>query len=287
MRSIWTGAINFGMVTIPVKLYSATEERDVTFHLVHKTDGARIVEKRFCSAENKEVEWDDIARGVEGDNGEVVIVDPDEIDEAAPEVTKTIDIGDFVEVEEIDPIYFQKSYYLEPTEVGAKPFHLLRRALAETSRVAVARVALRNKERLATVRVYQETLALETMYWPDEIRSISELELDEGKARVTAREVEMAQQLIDNLSSHFEPDKYEDRYRIALQELIERKAKGEQRAAKRRKPEPKVTDLMEALQASLDASRSASGKGTATARKPAARKAAARKPAGTGRRKAA
>ncbi len=121
-------------------------------------------------------------------------------------------------------------------------------------------MALRNKERLATVRVYQETLALETMYWPDEIRSISELELDEGKARVTAREVEMAQQLIDNLSSHFEPDKYEDRYRIALQELIERKAKGEQRAAKRRKPEPKVTDLMEALQASLDASRSASGK---------------------------
>jgi DNA end-binding protein Ku len=287
MRSIWTGAINFGMVTIPVKLYSATEERDVTFHLVHKTDGARIVEKRFCSAENKEVEWDDIARGVEGDNGEVVIVDPDEIDEAAPEVAKTIDIGDFVEAEEIDPIYFQKSYFLEPTEVGAKPFHLLRRALAETSRVAVARVALRNKERLATVRVYQETLALETMYWPDEIRSISELELNEGKARVTAREVEMAQQLIDNLSSHFEPDKYEDRYRIALQELIERKAKGEQRAAKRRKPEPKVTDLMEALQASLDASRSASGKATAAATKAAGRKPAARKPAGTRRRKAA
>jgi len=277
MRSIWTGAINFGMVTIPVKLYSATEERDVTFHLVHKTDGARIVEKRFCSEENKEVAWEDIARGVEGDNGELVLIDPDEIDDVAPEVTKTIDIGDFVEVEEIDPIYFQKSYYLEPTDVGAKPFHLLRRALAETSRVAVARVALRNKERLATVRVYQETLALETMYWPDEIRSLAELDLEEGKARVTAREVEMAQQLIDNLSAHFEPDKYEDRYRIALQELIEKKAKGEQRAAKRRKPEPKVTDLMEALQASLDASRSASGKAKATARKSA----------GTRRRKAA
>ena len=267
MRSIWSGAINFGMVTIPVKLYSATEERDVSFHLVHKTDGARIVEKRFCSAENKEVEWEDIARGVEGENGEMVIVDPDEIDEVAPEVTKTIDIGDFVEIEEIDPIYFQKSYFLEPTDVGAKPFHLLRRALAETSRVAVARVALRNKERLATLRVYQETLALETMYWPDEIRSIAELDLGSGKTRVTEREAEMAQQLIDNLSSHFEPGKYEDRYRLALQELIERKAKGEQRAAKRRKPEPKVTDLMEALQASLDASKAAKSGAKATSAK--------------------
>jgi DNA end-binding protein Ku len=265
MRSIWSGAINFGMVTIPVKLYSATEERDVTFHLVHRTDGARIVEKRFCSAEDKEVAWEDIARASEVD-GKYVVVDPDEIDEVAPEVTRTIEIGDFVEIEEIDPIYFQKSYYLEPTDVGAKPFHLLRRALSETGRVAVARVALRNKERLATVRVYQETLALETMYWPDELRSISELDLNAGKTRLETREVEMAQQLIDNLSAHFDPDKYQDRYRLALQELIERKVKGEKRAAKRRKPEPKITDLMEALQASLDASRSAKA-GAATGAK--------------------
>jgi DNA end-binding protein Ku len=257
MRSIWSGAINFGMVTIPVKLYSATEERDVAFHLVHKTDGARIVEKRFCSAEDKEVAWEDIARASEVDDGKYVIVEPDEIDEVAPEVTRTIEIGDFVEIDEIDPIYFQKSYYLEPTDVGAKPFHLLRRALSETGRVAVARVALRNKERLATVRVYEETLALETMYWPDEIRSISELDLGAGKTRLETREVDMARQLIDNLSAKFDPDKYEDRYRLALQELIERKVKGEKRAAKRRKPEPKVTDLMEALQASLEASRSA------------------------------
>jgi DNA end-binding protein Ku len=267
MRSIWTGAINFGMVTIPVKLYSATEERDVTFHLVHKTDGARIVEKRICSAEDKEVAWEDIARAVEADNGETVVVDPDEIDEAAPEVTKTIDIGDFVQMDEIDPIYFQKSYYLEPTDVGAKPFNLLRRALAETGRVAVARVALRNKERLATLRVYEETIALETMYWPDEIRSLSELKLGAGKVRLEAREVDMAQRLIDNLSSHFDPDKYEDRYRIALQELIERKMKGEQRAAKRRKPEPKVTDLMEALQASLEASRAGKSEAKTAARR--------------------
>ena len=207
MRSIWKGAINFGMVTIPVKLYSATEKKDVRFRLVHKADGAPIVEKRFCSAEDRQVEWEDIARGFEVSKGEYLVLDPEEIEEAGPETTRTIEIGDFVELDEIDPIYFEKSYYLEPTDVGAKPFNLLRRALEETGRVAVARVAIRTKERLATLRVFDETLVLETMFWPDEIRSTGGLDLPEGdQATVRAKELQMARSLVDSLAEKFRPE---------------------------------------------------------------------------------
>jgi len=255
MRSIWRGAINFGMVTIPVKLYTATEQKDVRFHLVHKKDGARIVEKRFCSEEDKEVSWDEIAKGYEVSKGEYVVMDKEEVADASgpQESARTIDIGDFVEIEEIDPIYFEKSYFLEPADVGVKPFNLLRRALEETGRVAVARVAIRTKERLATLRVYDSTMALETMYWPDEIRSADDLDLPSGKAATPApREVEMARTLVESLASHFDPDQYKDEFRGALIQLIERKMKGERRSQKRRKPEAKVVDLMEALQASLE-----------------------------------
>lgn len=278
MRSIWKGAINFGMVTIPVKLYTATEQKDVRFRLVHKTDGAPVVEKRFCSAEDKEVSWDELARGFEVAKGEYVLVDPEEIEAAAPETTRTIEIGDFVQLEEIDPIYFEKSYFLEPTDVGAKPFNLLLRALEETGRVAVAKVAIRTKERLATLRVYDSTLVLETMYWPDEIRSPEQLELPSGRAASpSTKELQMAQSLVENLSARFDPGQYQDQYRLALQELIERKMAGEKRNLRRRKPERKVVDLMDALQASLDASRaakSADNKPARTAAEKPGRKAA-------------
>jgi DNA end-binding protein Ku len=277
MRSIWRGAINFGMVTIPVKLYTATEQKDVRFHLVHRKDGARIVEKRFCSEEDVEVPWDEVAKGYEVSKGEFVVLDREEVAEAgAPqESARTIDIGDFVEIDEIDPIYFEKSYFLEPTDVGVKPFNLLRRALEETNRVAVARVTIRTKERLATLRVYDSTMILETMYWPDEIRSVDQLDLPSGKrASPAPREVDMAQTLIESLASHFDPEQYRDEFRGALLELIERKMKGERRSAKRRKPEPKVVDLMEALRASLEESK-ASPSRSARKKAPTARKKAA------------
>ena len=257
MRSIWRGAISFGMVSIPVKLYSATEQKDVRFRLLHKTDGAPIKEKRVCTADGKEVEWKDLVRGYEVGKGEYVILDPEEIDEAKPESATTIDIGDFVKLKEIDPIYFEKSYFLEPTDVGAKPFTLLKRALEETGRTAVARVVIRTKERLATIRPYDDTLILETMFWPDEIRSTGSLDVPEGnEATVRAKELDMARSLVENLSDRFKPEEYRDEYRVALEELIARKLKGEQRSAKRRKPEPKVTDLMDALKQSVEASRS-------------------------------
>jgi DNA end-binding protein Ku len=284
MRSIWRGAINFGMVTIPCKLYTATEQKDVRFRLVHKKDGAPIVEKRFCSEEDKEVSWDEIGKGYEVKKGEFVVLDKEEVTEAAPEQTHTIDIGDFVELEEIDPIYFEKSYYLEPIDVGAKAFNLLRRALEETGRVAVAKVTIRTKERLSTLRTFQDTLVLETMYWPDEIRSIKELDLPSGKsASPGSRDVDMARTLVESLASHFDPENYKDEFRTTLLELIERRMKSDQRSAKRRKPEGKVVDLMEALQASLEASR-AGGSGE---QKTTGRKAATRKSTRTARRKAA
>ena len=260
MRPIWKGAISFGMVTIPVKLYTATQSTDVRFRLLHKEDGAPIEEKRFCTADGKEVAWDDLVRGFEVSKGEYVILDPEEIDAAKPESSTTIDIGDFVLAQEIDPVYFEKSYFLEPTEVGAKPFSLLKRALDETERVALARVTIRTRERLATLRAYEDTLILETMFWPDEIRSTGGLDLPEGdEAKVRGKELEMARSLVQNLADKFRPDAYTDAYREALERLIEQKMKGETRSAKRRKPEPKVIDLMDALRASIDEAKGGKG----------------------------
>ena len=281
MRAIWTGAISFGMVTIPVKLYAATEQRDVRFRLLHKTDGAPIEEKRFCTADGKEVAWDDLVRGYEVKPGEFVVLDPDEIEAAKPPSSTTVEIGDFVEAAEIDPVYFEKSYFLEPTEVGAKAFSLMRRALEETSRVALARVTIRTRERLATVRPYEDTLVLETMFWPDEIRSTGALDLPEGDEKsVRPRELEMAEKLVDSLADRFRPESYRDEYRGALEELIEAKLKGESRNAKRRKASPTVIDLMEALQASVASAKKSGRKGaTRRAPRPAARKTSRRRSA--------
>jgi DNA end-binding protein Ku len=275
MRPIWKGAISFGMVTIPVKLYSATESKNVRFRLLHKEDGAPIEEKRICTADGKEVAWDDLVRGYEVSKGEFVVLEPEEIDAAKPESSTTIDIGDFVEAADIDPVYFEKSYFLEPTEIGAKPFSLLKRALEETERVALARVTIRTRERLATLRAYDGTLMLETMFWPDEIRSTGALDLPEGdEAKVRGKELQMARSLVESLAEKFRPESYTDTYRLALEKLIEQKLRGEKRNAKRRKPEPKVIDLMEALQASVD-----QAKGGTKRQKPARKK--------TGKRSAA
>ena len=275
MRAIWTGAISFGMVTIPVKLYSATESKDVRLRLLHKEDGAPIEEKRFCTEDGKEVAWEDLVRGYEISKGEYVILEPEEIDAAKPESSTTIEIGDFVEAAEIDPVYFEKSYFLEPTDVGAKPFSLLKRALEETERVALARVTIRTRERLATLRAYEGTLILETMFWPDEIRSTGALDLPEGaEAKVRAKELDMARSLVNSLADKFKPESYTDAYRAALEELIEQKMRGEKRNAPRRKPEPKIVDLMDALRASVDHAKKAQPAGKKRAKARAKRTAA-------------
>jgi DNA end-binding protein Ku len=274
MRPIWKGAITFGMVTIPVKLYPATESKDVRLRMLCPKHHAPIQERRVCSEGGEELEWKELVRGVEVSKDEFVELEPEEIESAKPESSTTVDIGDFVESAEIDPIYFEKSYFLEPTDVGAKAFSLLRRALEETDRVALARVTIRTRERLATLRTYEGTLVLETMFWPDEIRSTGSLDLPEGaEAKVRPKELEMAQSLVASLADRFDPSAYTDAYRASLEELIERKMRGETRNAKRRKPEPKVIDLMEALQASVADAKRGGGRGSsATGRKPVAKK---------------
>jgi DNA end-binding protein Ku len=284
MRAIWKGAITFGMVTIPVRLYTATEQKDVRLRMLCKQHEAPIQEKRVCTEGGEELAWEELARGYEVKKGEFVVLEPDEIDAAKPESSTTIDIGDFVESADIDPVYFEKSYFLEPTEVGAKPFSLLKRALEETERVALARVTIRTRERLATVRAYEDTLILETMFWPDEIRSTGALDLPEGReATVRAKELQMARSLVESLADKFRPESYTDAYRTALEDLIEQKMRGETRAAKRRKPEPKVIDLMEALKASVDEAKKGARRATRTGRKsskkPAPRKTARRRAA--------
>jgi DNA end-binding protein Ku len=277
MRAIWKGAISFGMVTIPVKLYTATEQKDVRLRMLCKEHQAPIQEKRFCTEGSEELAWEELVRGFEVSKGEFVVLDPEEIEAAKPESSTTIDIGDFVESAEIDPVYFEKSYFLEPTEVGAKPFSLLKEALEETDRVAIARVTIRTRERLATVRAYEDTLILETMYWPDEIRSTGSLDLPEGaEAKVRAKELEMARSLVESLADKFRPESYADEYRNALEELIEQKMRGETKKAKRRKPEPKVIDLMDALRASVE---QAKGERRETKKKPARKKAAKKRAA--------
>jgi DNA end-binding protein Ku len=275
MRAIWKGAISFGMVTIPVKLYSATEQKDVRLRMLCKEHEAPIEEKRFCTEDGKEVAWKDLVRGYEVQKGEFVVLDPEELEAAKPESSTTIDIGDFVQAEEIDPVYFEKSYFLEPTEVGTKPFSLLKQALEETERVALARVTIRTRERLATMRAYEDTLILETMFWPDEIRSTGGLDLPEGaEAKVRPKELDMARSLVENLADRFRPDSYTDAYRTALEELIERKMRGEKRNVKRRRAAPKVIDLMDALKASVEQAKGG-GRAKGPARKKSTKRSAA------------
>jgi DNA end-binding protein Ku len=258
MRPIWKGAITFGMVTIPVKLYTATEQRDVRLRMLCRKHEAPIQEKRVCTEGGEELAWEELARGYQVKKGEFVVLEPDEIDAAKPESSTTIDIGDFVQASDIDPVYFEKSYFLEPSEIGGKAFSLLKRALEETERVALARVTIRTRERLATVRAYEDALVLETMFWPDEIRSTGSLDLPEGKeATVRAKELEMARSLVESLADKFRPESYTDAYRTALEDLIERKMRGETRNARRRQPDAKVIDLMEALKASVDKAKNA------------------------------
>ena len=281
MRPIWKGAISFGMVSIPVKMYGATEDRDIHFRLLHRADAAPVVEKRFCTAEDRQVPWDQIARGYEVAPGEYVVIEPAELEAMAPESAHTIEIDEFVELDEIDPLYFERGYFLEPEEAGARPFELLRQALQDTGRVAIGRVAIRTREKLATLRVYTDTIVLETMFWPDEIRPTSGLAVPTEERRPSAKERQMARSLVESLSAEFRPADHHDRYREDVERLVEQKMHGRAPAAPHRPAPPRVTDLMEALEASVRAAREARGSqdGKPAAAERQARRTSARAPA--------
>lgn len=252
MRSIWRGAISFGLVHIPVRLYTATEDRDVKFRLLHGLCGTPIRYRRYCETCNREVEHDELVTAFEYERGQFVVVSEEEKEAIPLPQTRVISILDFVDIRQIDPVYFAKTYFLEPAEGGLKAYALLRRAMEETGRVAVAKVVLRSKESLASVRVYGRALAMETMFFPDEIRSPEALAGIAGDVQFHENELQMASTLIGNLSADFVPQKYTNEYRRALLELIENKVAGREIV---RAPEPereKVIDLVEALRRSVE-----------------------------------
>jgi len=264
MRSIWKGAISFGLVTIPVKLYSATEERDVSFHQVHREDGGRIRYKRVCQIDGEEIAYSDIAKGYELSSGEVVVLTDEDFADLPLTTSRTIDVLEFVPLEQVDPIYFAKSYYLEPDAAGAKPYVLLREALEQSGRVALVKVALRQRESLATLRVRDGIFVLEMMLWPDEVRDAEFGFLDDD-IDVRQQELQMAQSLIDTLSGDFHPEQYSDNYREALQSLIDAKVEGREVVQPEQPADDSgtVVDLMAALRASVEAAKQ--GRGAAAA----------------------
>ena len=292
MRSIWKGAISFGLVTIPVKLYSATQARDVTFHQVHAADGGRIKYKRTCSIDGEEVPYSDIAKGYELPSGQTVVLTDEDFADLPLTTSRTIDVLEFVQQEDVDPIYFEKTYYLEPEKTGVRPYVLLREALEDSGRVAVVKVALRSREALATLRVRNGVFVLETMLWPDEVREPEFSFLDE-EVEVRPQELAMAASLIDTLAGTFDPSQYTDSYREALEQLIDAKVAGEEvvTPVDAAPTAGTVVDLMAALRASVEAARAGrtggaapaedgAGDGAADAAAPAAtEKATARKPA--------
>lgn len=253
-RSMWKGAISFGMGSIPIRLYTATDSKDVSFHLLHTKDNSRIKQQRWCPVDEETIEWGDVVRGYEYGPDQYVVMTEEDFQKVPVKTVRTIEIEQFVELEEIDPVYYEKSYYIEPEELGKKPYALLMRTLQETNRVAVAKVALRNKEQLCTLRPRGDVIVMETMFYPDEVKATTELNLPTSDIEVSERELTMAKLLVDTMTSEFQPSQYRDEYRQALLELIEEKVQGTEVV----RPMPaagKITDLMTVLNASIGAAK--------------------------------
>jgi DNA end-binding protein Ku len=287
-RSMWKGAISFGLVTIPVAVYPATEEKTLRFNQLHDEDGGRIRYKRVCEKDGEEVTFEHIVKGYEVEKDRYVILTDEDFDSVPVESSRAIDIQQFVDLDEIDPVLFKKSYYLVPEETGAKAYALLREAMSEDGRVGIAKVSFRDREHLAALRFKDDAFVLETMYWPDEIR-----EADFGgvdvRSEVRDQELAMARQLIDSLTADWDPEAFTDEYREALLRIVEAKLNGEEIEVVEPEPTAKVVDLMEALKASVAAAKkgvaavsepeSAPAKRKAPAKKTAAKKTAAKRTA--------
>ena len=247
-RSLWTGTISFGLVSVPVRMFGATESKELRFHFLDKHDLQPIAYDKVRRDTGKHVDNDDIVRGFEVEKGRYVPLDDEDLDRLDVELTKTIDICDFVDLDEIDPIYFRKAYYLEPQDGAEKPYRLLTRALEETGKVAIAKIVIRNKQHLAALRPSNGTLVLETMYYADEVRQPERV----GGGRLAKPEVELAKSLVENLSAKFDPNKYDDTYRKELLQLLRAKAKGKELPEPEQEPEGEVVDLMAALRESVE-----------------------------------
>jgi len=289
MRAMWSGAVSFGLVSVPVKLYSATTNHDVRFHQVHATDGGRIKYRRVCTVDGEEVEYADIVKGYETDDGELITLTDEDLDSLPMAAGHEIDVIEFVPADQIDPMLFEKTYYLEPEAKAAKPYALLREALVQTDRMAVVRFALRQRESIAVLRVRDKVIVLQTMLWPDEIRE-PDFDILDADVELRPQEQTMAASLVESLGADFDPSQFHDEYRDAVEEMIERK-----RTTGETRPAPvatapadegdSMTDLLSALQASVDAARSKAGGPAEKAPEKSAEKPAAKRSSGGKSRK--
>ncbi|QGG55303.1 Ku protein [Paenibacillus sp. B01] len=253
MHTVWKGAISFGLVHVPVKMFSATEDKDISLRMLHSVCGSPIAYVRECPVCDRKIEWDEIVKGYEYEKGRFVTFSKDELEAAAGEKSKTIQILDFVALEEIDPIYFQKTYYLSPDQAGGGAYSLLMEAMKQSGKIGIAKISIRSKSSLAAIRVLEDgCLAMETIFYPDEIRAVSQVPNLPGQVQVSDKELAMAKLLIDQLTTPFEPEKYTDDYRSSMQDLIQGKIAGEDVTVAPRQEPGRVLDLMAALQASLE-----------------------------------
>jgi DNA end-binding protein Ku len=272
MRAIWSGAISFGLVSIPVRMFTATESKELKFHFLDRRDMSPIGYEKVSKKTGEAVPSGEIVRGFEIEKGQYVEIEDDDLDRLDIELTHSVDICDFVSLEEIDPIYFRKAYYLLPQENAEKPYRLLVEALEQTGKVGIAKVVIRNKQHLACMRSHDGRLILETMYYPDEIR---QPEVVDGEAKLEKAELEMAKTLIENLSEPFKPEKYDDNYRKELLELIRAKAKGRKLPEPEEPEDDQVVDLMAALRESVERTQ----RQQRSQKRAPAKKSAAKKPA--------
>ncbi|RNC63103.1 MAG: Non-homologous end joining protein Ku [Candidatus Dichloromethanomonas elyunquensis] len=261
MHTLWKGSISFGLVNIPIKMFTATEEKDIQFRYLHKDCNTPLRYRKVCPTCSKEVGDKEIVRGYEYEIGHFIIVNEEDFLALRSEIDdKSIEILDFVDLSEIDPVYFVKSYYLSPQDTGNKAYTLLRKAMSDAGKIAIAKMTVRTKQTLAALRVYHNVLLLETIFYPDEVRPVTQVPGLPEQENVNEKELDMAVRLIENLSAPFEPEKYNDEYRQALQELIQKKIEGKEIEIAPEAPHKNVIDLMEALQASLRESKKETGK---------------------------
>lgn len=305
MRAIWKGAVSFGLVSVPVKLYAATESHDVQFRQVHAQDGGRIRYKRVCSIDGEEVEYADIAKGYETEDGQMVVLDDDDLAELPSSSSREISVEKFVPSEQIDPMMLEKSYYLEPDKSAAKPYALLREAIREADRMAVVTVSMRNRMTTAVLRVRDDVIVLQTMMWPDEVRQPDFAGLSAAENATKPQELKMARMLVDTLAGDYDPSEYDDDYASAVETLVQAKLEGGEvkHAPAEERKSGEVVDLLAALQRSVEAAKSSRGesatpdtdagssgsgsKKASAAKKKPAKKAAKKAPAAKPAKKAA
>jgi DNA end-binding protein Ku len=288
-RSMWRGAIQFGLVTIPVKLYLATESGGIGFNMLHKKDLSRIQMKIYCPVDDEVISRSDTVRGYEWSKGKYVVIDDEDLESVPLKTVRSIEIEAFVptdEAEEKGARFVKQAYYLEPDEIGRKAFYLLKSVLAETSKTAICKIVLKDREQLAALNPFDRTMLLQTLHWPDEVRSLEELNLPEEEIEIKPAERKMAEQLIASMGEEFDPEQERDEYREALMKVIEAKIAGEKPAPAEKAEPTKIGDLMAALEASVAAARETRRGGAAKAETAAKPKPARAKTAAARKRKA-